>query len=370
MCLAPGPDLISDVIRKQGRWRDCGKAVRLWASLDGNTARPSYDHADPSSPSPTGVLLEVGSNIGACTVELLLRTRASIIAVEPSPSNLFYLTRSLRLAAKREPSIADRVVVLPIGAGDVANASIPLFTQANNSGNSVLGRAFTADCSREDPACWRRSMHRGGTVGILPLDEVFPLGLGGVRLLKLDAQGYECKILDGLARARALGPPSIAGLTVVAELASGWLSAQCCGMQWLQTLMRLGPAWRVACTAKAWAEATCVSHAEQGSNTSLLPTSVVGTEEIPPLTNASHVAELKASMGRCRRGEEVVHPQDVLPLERPECPELNPEEAQGTAGRCRMRKAKGLCSSRANWVRIYCPVTCELCQQATAVRVR
>ena len=189
MCLASGPDLISDVIRKQGRWCDCGKAVRLWASLDGNTARPSWDHHNPSaSPSPTGVLLEVGANIGACTVELLLRTRATIIAVEPSPSNLFYLTRSLRLAAKREPSIADRVVVLPFGAGDVANSSVPLFTQANNSGNSVLGRAFTADCSRDDVTCWRRNMHRGGTVSILPLDQVFPRGLGGVRLLKLDAR--------------------------------------------------------------------------------------------------------------------------------------------------------------------------------------
>ena len=133
-------------------------------------------------------------------------------------------------------------------------------------------------------------------------------------------------------------------------------------MQWLQHLMHLGPAWRVACTSKAWAEATCVSHAKQGSNTSRLPASVVGTEEIAPLTNATHVAELKASMGRCRRGEEVVHPQDVLPLERPACPAVNPEVTQGTVGRCRMRKARGLCMSRANWVKFYCPVTCELCQ--------
>ena len=32
--------------------------------------------------------MEVGSNIGACTVELLLRTRAKIIALEPSAANV------------------------------------------------------------------------------------------------------------------------------------------------------------------------------------------------------------------------------------------------------------------------------------------
>ena len=36
--------------------------------------------------------LQVGANIGACTVELLLRTNASIVALEPSPTNYFYLT--------------------------------------------------------------------------------------------------------------------------------------------------------------------------------------------------------------------------------------------------------------------------------------
>lgn len=68
------------------------------------------------------------------------------MAVEPSPQAGFHLTRSLRLAARLHPDISSRVVVLPIGAGDVPNASVPLFVQANNTGNSVLGRAFTADC--------------------------------------------------------------------------------------------------------------------------------------------------------------------------------------------------------------------------------
>ena len=86
------------------------------------------------------------ANIGACTVELLLRTRASIVAVEPSPQAAFHLTRSLRLAAQLHPDILSRVIVLPIGAGDVPNTSVPLFVQTNNTGNSVLGRAFTADC--------------------------------------------------------------------------------------------------------------------------------------------------------------------------------------------------------------------------------
>ena len=67
---------------------------------------------------------EIGANIGACTVELLLRTRASIIALEPSPTNYYFLTRSLHALAQRHPEMARRVVVLPVGTADVSCVSV------------------------------------------------------------------------------------------------------------------------------------------------------------------------------------------------------------------------------------------------------
>jgi FkbM family methyltransferase len=352
MCLVPPPDVISDAIRSQHRWRDCGKIVRLWHNLDGRVQVSR-------SAGPTGVLVEVGSNI---------------VAFEPSPSNLFYLTRSLRMAAERLPDITNRVVVLPLGVGDQAQSSVPFYVEANNSGNSVLGRAFTSVCPRDDAACWQATMLKveGSRVKVETLAHIFPDGLGrAARVLKLDAQGWECKILQGLRNAHTnqvgqpQGPPPLdtSALTIVTELAPGWLGAQCCGMRYLQHLTRLGPDWRVTCSSKAWAETSCVSHPPH-ANASRLPASVVGSEVIPPL-NRSEVESLQASMARCRKGDANLNltAADMLPFERPCCSPANIEVKLGTEGRCRWRKAKGLCRQiRAGWVREYCPATCGLCR--------
>ena len=105
MCLVDH-DLISDRVRQRGCWTDCGRFVRLWQTLDGGNF--SGQAARPVAGDPEGVLLEVGANIGACTVELLMRTRARVVAFEPSAKNLFYLTRSISLLAQRDPSVAVR----------------------------------------------------------------------------------------------------------------------------------------------------------------------------------------------------------------------------------------------------------------------
>ena len=79
MCLAPA-DFVSDRIVAKGAWRDCGMYVRLWQGLDGKSVSRHEMVPLPAPGDPQGVLLEVGANIGACTVELLLRTNASIVA--------------------------------------------------------------------------------------------------------------------------------------------------------------------------------------------------------------------------------------------------------------------------------------------------
>ena len=62
------------------------------------------------------------------------------IVHEPSASNLYYLTRSLRLLAQRDARVASRVVVFPLGVGDVA-ARLRAFAQRGNLGNTVVGVA-------------------------------------------------------------------------------------------------------------------------------------------------------------------------------------------------------------------------------------
>ena len=101
-------------------------------------------------------------------MELLLRTRARVIAFEPSPVNLYYLTRSLRLLAESHPEVARRVVVFPIGAGDAQLSRAPLFVEKGNLGNTIVGRphsdacAFNATCLRESMVAGQHAgMHAG-----------------------------------------------------------------------------------------------------------------------------------------------------------------------------------------------------------------
>ena len=219
MCLAPS-DYISDRIRATGRWHDCVSHVKLWQSLDGRVVRKRWLPL-PLAGDPDGVLLALGANIGACTVELLVRTRARIIAFEPSPANLFHLTRSLRSLASAIPDVAECVVVFPIALGDRPTAA-QIVGEVGNLGNSVVllsppsrrprrashrstGDTSTAtaaaaaavtddDRSRAsrasglvmDPLSPR--YHPRLNVSVLRLDDLFPRGLGGTRMLKIDVQ--------------------------------------------------------------------------------------------------------------------------------------------------------------------------------------
>jgi len=234
MCL-PANDRIAAAIRSTGKWYDCHQFVRMWNSAE----------RLPSCEGSEGVLIEVGANIGACTVELLLRTRARIIAFEPSPTNLYYLTRSLLLAAQHHPDIRDRVVVFPIGAGNVALEHAQLYTESGNLGNTVVGARHTDACDARDHACLRRSTHAMHETTVLPLDSIFPEGLGCARLLKLDVQGFECKVMAGAQRALR----SSQVRAVVAEATNAVLSAQCCSGAYLKELLKVQPGWKVSCTS-------------------------------------------------------------------------------------------------------------------------
>lgn len=330
MCLARG-DFLSRAVAKRGAWRDCAMHVRLWQGLDADPdqeleLKPDHFAGSrgqvllrklklPKPGDPEGVLLEVGANIGACTVELLLRTNAKIIAVEPSPANAFYLTRSLTMLAKARPDIARRVVVLPVALGDEPEHTTQLWVERANLGNSVVGSSMAA---------------RGAiplNVTILPLDNIFPRGTGGVRLLKVDAQGFECRVLRGAAAALAgvassraqLATPSSHRLqVVVVEMASKWLHAQCCRPLWLMHMLRSigqpsaldyegpllqpngmqhGP-WNVSCLHAGAQENTCIARRFNTTRGKLQPLQL---REIrfPPLRRF-HLNQVISQMKMCR----------------------------------------------------------------------
>ena len=127
-------------------------------------------------------MLEIGANIGACTIELLVRTSARVIAFEPNPIALFHLTRNLQRAARQWSHVASRVVVYPIAAGDRSLQS-SIFTQEGNLGNAVIGESGLPNGS--GLAVLSRASEQSVTVQ--PLDALFPSGLP-IQLLKIDTQ--------------------------------------------------------------------------------------------------------------------------------------------------------------------------------------
>ena len=167
MCLSAS-DHVSKQITLSGRWRDCKALVQEWH-------KGGSDDRD-------NVAVELGANIGACTLELLLLTNASIAAFEPSPVNLFYLTRTLSKLAARWPSITRRVAVFPIGAGDAAGR-LQMSHEDGNLGNSRF--AAQLGVGRIAQRGGERIMTKGA-LDVYPLDSIFPNLPKPVRLAKFD----------------------------------------------------------------------------------------------------------------------------------------------------------------------------------------
>ena len=107
MCLVPH-EHISDTIVNLGHFPDCDWLVKAWRS---------HDDPETRGERQPDTFVDAGANIGACSLEMLLRTDARVVAFEPSPVNRFYLTRSLRMAAHRDPSISRRIVLIPFALG-------------------------------------------------------------------------------------------------------------------------------------------------------------------------------------------------------------------------------------------------------------
>ena len=149
------------------------------------------------------LLLDIGANVGACTVEWLLKSRMTVFSFEPNPLNLFYLTRTLHAGQEQlkncrgnRTAIAREgcVTVLPIAVGSVAGVA-PVLTDELNPGNSRLVAQGTAHPDQLQTQ-----------VPVRPLDELFPNGLpASPAALKIDAQGFECNILKGAQRLLASG---------------------------------------------------------------------------------------------------------------------------------------------------------------------
>lgn len=199
MAIHPHFDFVSRDINKNHRWADCDRLPIMWNNLE----------------SKSNLYVEIGANIGSCVMEMLLSTNASIIAFEPHPNNLLCLKETI---SKLEPELQSRIVLMPVALGMVQGTST-IYSASNNMGNSVVGKIIKDYDSQEFD---ESNQH---TIPVERLDSIFKNDLMDVeiKLLKLDAQGFECNILEGM------GPNIPKTIKAIKfEWARKWLEAQGC----------------------------------------------------------------------------------------------------------------------------------------------
>ena len=198
MCVHERDD-ISDAIQREGKWFNCEQNTKVW--------RKKYIENKENK-----TFIDIGANIGACVFEMLLATDANIIAFEPSPRNLFCLTSTL---LRLHPDLRSRVTLFPIGIGDKKTSEI-MFGAQGNYGNSVIG-GIVPDQDR-----FAQTFSSPEIVYIEALESILNAHQP-IHLMKIDAQGYECKIMKGMGTQLAQRVHMI-----FTEVAPRWLEHQGC----------------------------------------------------------------------------------------------------------------------------------------------
>jgi len=263
ICVHSFPDTVSDHIRKYQKWDDCFNLAHLWNGRRNNNNNDNY----------TDVYIEVGANIGSCVLEMLLATDAFIIAFEPHPMNIYNLKKTIlnletfmwnknererrqndnkhnngkkrkeKYKQKHKYKYTDRLALFPIGLGDVNHASSKIYSASDNMGNSVLG-SIIKDFQKQS-FDERLQYH----VNVERMDSILDARYMDVKLFKVDAQGYECKVFSGMnGNENGNGNGNNEDINILAnrvdlikfEYASRWLEPQNCTHKLLPILRSNG----------------------------------------------------------------------------------------------------------------------------------
>lgn len=205
-------EFVSAQIRNIGHWRDCDALVNMWENSPSKN-HPTKDNDDEDG----GYFLEIGVNIGACLMEMLLSTNARIIGFEAHPKNAQQVMTTLRAQPKE---VRERVAFFPIGIGSEAGEAA-IYSEQNNKGHSVVNNKQHGDLDGEGIDATPTSIVLERLDAILP---AFEDGTKRFRLIKMDVEGFECRVMDSgrgiFANAGALKT----------EAAVRWLEGQNCSV--------------------------------------------------------------------------------------------------------------------------------------------
>ena len=152
--------------------------------------------------APSGVVVDVGANLGVYALMTRTVTPAPIIAFEPSPVAFHVLERMLAVNRLRDVDLRLKA------CGDAPGRAC-----LQEGINSYVGGAVTASAPREftdfDDLCRQT---REGFVAIdaeqVTLDDELT-GAGPIKLIKIDCEGFEHRILLGARRVLAEQQPTL-----------------------------------------------------------------------------------------------------------------------------------------------------------------
>jgi FkbM family methyltransferase len=142
---------------------------------------------------PSGIFVDVGANIGSITVQALVSGGfARAIAIEPDPHNFAILKRNIAING-----LSDRVHLVHAAAGSQAGQATLVKDRRNLGAHSVLAHAVPSPGERITTPVYR-------------LDDI--IEQAGVRaadiaLIKIDVEGHELEVLEGMPRLRAASVP-------------------------------------------------------------------------------------------------------------------------------------------------------------------
>eukprot|EP00545_Synedropsis_sp_CCMP1620_P011722 CAMPEP_0119014956 /NCGR_PEP_ID=MMETSP1176-20130426/10476_1 /TAXON_ID=265551 /ORGANISM="Synedropsis recta cf, Strain CCMP1620" /LENGTH=368 /DNA_ID=CAMNT_0006968207 /DNA_START=55 /DNA_END=1161 /DNA_ORIENTATION=+ len=179
VCVHPGEtDYLSNIIGGGGSGsKQCELQTKQW----------DHKHAKQ-------VYLEIGAHVGICVLEMLFSTKATVIAVEAHPHNLFALTSTLL----KNPKLLERVSVLPVALGREQSSTADTAAAAamiddGNNGDLVQAKIVPPSSSSSPD-----QQQKQQAMNIIQMERLDDLILpGGLQLVSLHVNGYECNVLDG-----------------------------------------------------------------------------------------------------------------------------------------------------------------------------
>lgn len=182
-CAHPLSDdqFISNNIVKKGRHLECDGLPKM---LDHSLS--SMNGQDINDANPV-IYMDIGTNIGTCVMQMVLTTNATILAFEPHPYNLFVMTSTFM---KMEEQYRNRIHLFPIALGSESAAST-IHMASDNRGHAVVSKVIRIN----KKATFLPPM----PIRVEPLDSIVK-ETATVHLIKMDAQGFECYIVDGMKR--------------------------------------------------------------------------------------------------------------------------------------------------------------------------